>query len=668
MKLDRLRNIGIIAHVDAGKTTLTERLLFASGETYQLGNVDSGNTVTDSSQQEKDMGITISSAAVSLKWKDCRINLIDTPGHVDFHVEVHRSLRVLDGAVVVFDGVSGVEPQTEANWRLADQYKVPRIALVNKMDRIGANFENVIRTIDQRLNANPVAVQIPIGEEDGFKGMIDLVSMQAVVFKKNELLEYEIVEIPKTLKTKANEFRAYLEEQVVELCEDAMLDWLSNQSLDNQVLASLVRQATIEGHIVPVLCASAYKNVGVQLVLDAIEQYLPSPSDVKSIIEAEDSLAALAFKVVNDKHGSLTYVRVYSGSINAGDKLYNASRQKMERVSRIYQMQANQRLSREVAYAGDIVALVGLRATTTGDSLCCKDKPVVLDSIEIPRSVIDVVIEAKSKADEEKLLRAITKLLDEDPSLKMKVNSLGQTVLSGLGELHLDIVFEKLKSDFKVNASKGQPQVAYREALTESTEVTYKHKKQGGGPGQYAVVKLKFEPIEGEDIQFENKIVGGAIPKEYVPAIESGIKQAAQSGILAGYPCGGFKATLIDGETHQNDSSIVAFQIAAKEAFKVAANQMCPVIMEPIMSVEVVTPFDYVGDCIGDLSKRRGKVVEQTMSGTDSIINALVPLASMFGFIGQLRSISAGRANFSMVFESYARLPPSQTELLVGGK
>ncbi len=682
MKLDKLRNIGIIAHVDAGKTTFTERVLFAGGETHDIGNVDSGNTTTDSSAQEKAKGITISSAAVSINWSDTRINIIDTPGHIDFHVEVHRSLRVLDGAVVVFDSVAGVESQSESNWRLADQYGVPRIALVNKMDRVGADFDNVLEMIESRLNANPVAVQMPIGVEDGFQGVIDLVAMNAIIWPDEKSMEFEVTDIPDELKSRAAEYRDYLEAQLVELDDEVMMDWLTNERIDNHVLSELLRKATLSGYCIPVMCASAYKNKGVQPVLDAVKSYLPSPIDAKSvealnlsneksidvIADVDATMSALAFKVVNDQHGSLTYIRVYSGTLRTGDKVFNSSKGKIERIGRMYQMQAETRIARDVVFAGEIVALVGLKNTSTGDSLCSQDRPLLLERIEIPKSVIDIVVEAKSREDEAKLSQALDKMLKEDPSLKMHVNDVGQTVLSGLGELHLEIVVDKLKTDFDVSAQIGQPQVAYRESLTESCDIVYKHKKQGGGPGQYAVVHLSFSPIKGDEIEFDSQVVGASIPKEFIPGVEKGIREAAKSGVIAGYSCGGFRAVLTDGEAHENDSSLLAFQIAAKEAFKQAALQMHPVLMEPMMNVEVVTSQEYIGDCIGDLSKRRGLVSEQEMRASNVVISASVPLSAMFGYIGTLRSLTAGRASFSMTFDKYAEVPERIKDKIIGGK
>ena len=682
MKLDRLRNIGIVAHVDAGKTTLTERLLYVAGATHAIGNVDSGDTKTDSSAIEKAKGITISSAAVSVNWNQSRINIIDTPGHIDFHVEVHRSLRVLDGAVFVFDSVAGVEPQSEANWRLADQYKVPRIALVNKMDRIGADFENVFAMIEERLGANPVAIQFPIGREGDFQGVVDLITMQALVWNDDASTDFEVVDIPESLLSKAKEYRAYLEEQVVEQDDEALLDWLANETLDNDVLISLLRKATLSGRCVPVMCSSAFKNKGIQPVLNAVEDFLPSPLDVATItavnlvaeedviIEASPSspVSALAFKVVNDSHGSLTYLRVYSGTLKTGDKLLNASKGKHERIGRIYQMQADRRIAIKEARAGEIVAIMGAKITGTGDTLCSQQLPVLLERIEIPKSVIDIVVEAKTKENATKLSQALDKLLSEDPSLRLQINELGQTVLSGLGELHLEIVIDKLKTDFNVEAITGKPQVAYKEALTKSAEVTYRHKKQDGGPGQFAVVNIAFEPIDSDEIEFESKIVGGAIPREFVLGVERGIREAAQSGVIAGFPCSGFKASLIDGETHENDSSLLAFQIAAKEAFKQAAVEMKPVLMEPVMKVDVVTPQDYIGDCIGDLSSKRGIVNGQDTNASSVVITASVPLAEMFGYIGHLRSLTSGRASFSMGFEKYARVPKELVNKIIGGE
>ncbi|WP_144392564.1 elongation factor G [Pleionea sediminis] len=677
MKLRKLRNIGIIAHVDAGKTTATERMLYLAGATHNLGNVDDGNTTTDSSEQEKAKGITISSASVAVHWNDHQINIIDTPGHVDFHVEVHRSLRVLDGAVVVFDAVSGVEPQTEANWRLADQYDVPRIALVNKMDRAGADFENVLRMMEERLNTRPVAVQLPMFDDHEFVGVIDLIEMKAMVWESNDIGDFKVIDIPESYCDKAKEYRDFLEEQLVELDDDIMLTWFAGESLDNPVIQQLLRKGCLSGYCVPVLCASAYKNIGMQSLLNAVVDYLPAPQESETYArletgesvsleaDSEQPFAGLAFKVVNDKHGTLTYVRVYRGTLKSGDKIVNATEGKFERIGRMVLMQATARTPISEVRAGDIVAIVGLKHTTTGHSLTSIDTPLFMESIEVPKTVIDRVIEADSREEDSKLSDALIRLTKEDPSLNVSVNDSGQTVLSGLGELHLEIVIERLKSEFNVGTKTGQPQVAYRETLTEPCDVVYRHKKQDGGSGQFAVVHVSFVPIEDDDIQFESHVVGGSIPKEFIPGVEKGIREAAQNGVLSGYPCSGFKAILTDGETHDNDSSLLAFQIAGREAFKQASQSMKPKLKEPMMAVEVVTPMDYVGACMGDLSQRRGIVSGQESKGNAVSIKAVVPLSTMFGYISDLRSMTAGRASFSMNFERYDIVPDSiQRELI----
>jgi elongation factor G len=669
-----LRNIGIIAHVDAGKTTLTERILFYAGESHKVGEVHEGTTRTDFEPEEKKHGITVFSAATSVFWNSHKLNIIDTPGHIDFNIEVNRSLRVLDGAVVVFDGVAGVEPQSETNWRLADKYHVPRIGFVNKMDRIGADFFDVVRKMEERLGAKVVLTQLPIGAEHDFHGVVDLIGMQALLWPSDDISEkYEVKPIPAALQEQAVAYRQRLIEQVVEYDDAAMTQYLDGIEPDASVLRQCIRIGTLTAGVVPALCGSAFKNKGVQPLLDAIVDYLPAPTDVPAIsaetveqlqevpIHSDDAepFAALAFKIVNDKHGTLTFVRVYSGQVSNGATVVNTTSGEKERIGRIYEMHANKRQEVNALRAGDIAALIGLKHTGTGDTLCDANRQVLLERINAPEPVIDVAIEAKSSQDQEHLVKGLHSFVQEDPSLRLKQDpQTGQLILSGMGELHLALRIERLQNEFHVEARMGKPQVAYRETLSERAEVRHLHRKQTGGAGQYAEVELILEPLpRGDGIVFENKIVGGAIPQEYIPSVEAGIRHAAQSGILAGYPCVDFKSTLVDGSYHQQDSSTKAFEIAALAAFRKGVELAKPKLLEPIMFVEIITPLDYVGECIGDINRRRGAIRDQEPRGNGVAIHAEVPLAEMFGYIGDLRAMTSGRANFTMQFEHYGIVP-----------
>ncbi len=675
MTYSKLKKIGIIAHVDAGKTTLTERILYFTGESHCLGDVHHGDTVTDSSVQEREKGITINSAAVTVEWKNHRINIIDTPGHIDFNIEVNRSLRVLDGAVVVFDAVAGVEPQSETNWRLADKYSVPRVCLVNKMDRIGADYFSVIQSIESQLAVHVLVLQLPIGAESDYRGLIDVVSMRAMVWVDDQEC-FSVECIPENLVESAKQLREKLLYALAEVDNDLMEDLLEGRFIPEETLHQAIRKATLMGKAVPICCASAFKNKGVEPLLDAVIKYLPSPEDKlrmaatcyhdESEMEVACTVAepfcALAFKMTNDKHGSLTYLRVYSGQLSAGEKVLNCTNGKSERIGRIYLMHADKREAIDSIMAGDIVAVLGLKDTDTGDTLCDVSRPVVLERISVPSSVIDIAIEAKTKQEQCKLADAIRILASEDPSLCVGTGSSGETLLSGMGELHLEIVISRLRTDFDVEVTVGKPQVAYRETMTEAVEVSYTHKKQRGGPGQFAEVTISFIPIESEEIEFESKIAGACIPREFIPSVEAGIRKAAQNGVLGGYPCAGFKAVLTDGAIHAQDSSQLAFEIAGNEAFCKAARIAKPALLEPMMALEIVTPQECVGDCIGDLNRRRGKVNEQSFRGNGVVIYASVPLSNMFGYIGDLRSLTAGRASFSMTFERYEVVPRALAE------
>jgi len=673
--LDRYRNIGIMAHIDAGKTTTTERILFYTGKAYKIGEVHEGTATMDWMEQEQERGITITSAATTAFWRDYRVNIIDTPGHVDFTIEVERSLRVLDGAVAVFDGGNGVEPQSETVWRQADKYDVPRICFVNKMDKIGADFFMSVDSIREKLGAIPLPLQLPIGAESQFAGIVDLVSMKAVTWKEEKLgAEYVVGEIPENLKAQAAEYRAKLIETAVEMDDTALEAYLGGEEPSEELLRKCIRKGTIERKFYPVVCGSAFKNKGVQPLLDAVVEYLPSPIDVaavkgtsldgKSDIERrcsdDEPFSGLAFKIMVDPFvGTLTFFRVYSGVIESGTGVINSGRDKRERIGRMLLMHANHREEIKEARAGDIVALVGLKDTITGDTLCDSAKPVVLERMEFPDPVIEVAIEPKTKADQEKMSAALVKLAQEDPSFRVSTDQeSGQTILKGMGELHLDIKVDILKRTYKVEANVGAPQVAYRETISKVAEIDYTHKKQSGGSGQYARIKLRFEPLQpGGGYEFENEVVGGSVPKEYVPGVEKGLEGSRNNGVLAGFPCIDFKVALIDGAYHDVDSSALAFEIAARAAFKEGIAKAGPKLLEPVMKVEVVTPEDFMGDVIGDLNSRRGQVQNMDMRGNARVVTAMVPLANMFGYVNTLRGMSQGRAAYSMHFDHYEQVP-----------
>ncbi len=674
--IDHYRNIGIMAHIDAGKTTTTERILYYTGRAYKIGEVHEGTATMDWMEQEQERGITITSAATTCFWNDHRINIIDTPGHVDFTIEVERSLRVLDGAVAVFDAVSGVEPQSETVWRQADKYEVPRICFVNKMDRVGADMYNTVDMIVDRLGAVPLVTQLPIGSEADFVGVIDLIKMKAIIWKDESLgAEFEYTDVPADAVELAAEYREKLIETAVEHDDDAMEAYLEEaKEPTEEVLKSCIRAGTVAGAFVPILCGSAFKNKGVQPLLDAVIDYLPGPTEVPAIRgvvlgseeeivrESSDSepLSALAFKVMNDPFvGSLTFVRVYSGILKGGVSLLNTVKNKRERVGRILLMHANSREDLKEACAGDIVALAGLKDTTTGDTLCDANNAVVLERMEFPDPVIEVAVEPKTKGDQEKMGVALNRLAQEDPSFRVTSDyESGQTIIKGMGELHLEILVDRMKREFKVDANVGAPQVAYRETITKLAEVDYTHKKQTGGSGQFARVKITFEPGEaGSGFQFDDTVVGGNVPKEFIPGVEKGLASAVESGILAGFPMIDVKATLTDGASHDVDSSVMAFEIAARAAFREGIAKASPKLLEPMMRVEVVTPEDYLGDIIGDLNSRRGNVSGMDQRANARIVNAMVPLANMFGYVNNLRSMSQGRAQFTMFFDHYEQVP-----------
>ncbi len=680
--LKRVRNIGICAHIDAGKTTTTERVLYYTGRSHKIGEVHEGAATMDWMEQEQERGITITSAATTCEWNEHQVNIIDTPGHVDFTIEVERSLRVLDGAVVVFDGVAGVEPQSETVWRQADKYNVPRICFVNKMDRVGADFFRCVGMIKDRLGAKPVVMQIPIGSEDKFLGVIDLVKMQAIIWKDDKLgAEYSYGDIPQDLIAKADEMREELVEIAVEADDELLEKYLGGEKISEEELKKCIRKGTIVNSFIPVFCGSAFKNKGVQPLLDAVVDYLPCPTDVPAIKGVNDKdepitrkssddepLSVLAFKVMNDPFvGSLTFCRIYSGVLSSGSTVINSVKDSKERVGRILLMHANNREDIKEARAGDIVALAGLKATTTGDTLCDLNNKVILERMEFPDPVIEVAIEPKTQADHDKMGTALSRLVAEDPSLRVSVDhETNQTVLKGMGELHLEIIVDRLRREFKVEANIGAPQVAYRETITQSATIDYTHKKQSGGAGQFARVKIIFEPTEsGEGFVFESKIVGGAVPKEYIPGVQKGLEISMESGVLAGYPLIDFKATLVDGAFHDVDSSVMAFEIAAKAAFREGINKSAPVLLEPMMKVEVITPEEYMGDIIGDLNSRRGQVSGMESRGNAKVVNATVPLASMFGYVNNLRSISQGRAQYTMLFAHYAQVPKQVAEEVI---
>ena len=658
------RNIGIIAHVDAGKTTTTERVLFYTGESHRVGEVHDGTTTMDFDPQERKRGITINSAATTVFWQGVQINLIDTPGHIDFNIEVNRSLRVLDGAVVVFDGVAGVEPQTETNWRLADKYHVPRVCFINKLDRVGADFARVSHMIEQRLGAKLAVLQWPIGQEAGFTGVVDLLNMQALLWHGEKAGEpYVTAPIPSNLLSAATAQRARLVEAVVEHDEQALEAYVRGEPISVETLQACIRRGTLQGALVPVLAGSAFKNKGVEPLLDAVVAYLPSPEDrhtQEAGPAAEMPLSALAFKLVADEHGAMVFVRVYTGRLRLGDVVLNASTGKKERIARLYEVHADQRIERTELVAGDIAAVVGLKDTLTGHTLCAPSHPVELEHIVVPEPVIDVAIEPKARSDQQALGRALHVLTREDPSLRVRQDAeSGQVLLSGMGELQLEVSLEKLRARFGVEVSVGQPQVAYRETIAQEVTVHHVHKKQTGGPGQFAELTLKLAPLpRGEGVQFESQITGGAIPREFIPAIEAGVRRSAQSGVWGGFPCVDFKATLLDGSFHERDSSAMAFEHAAGAAFREAAKKAGPMVLEPVMAVEVITPAEHLGDSLGDLMRRRGHIRDQDVRGLATVISAQVPLKEMFGYIGQLRALSSGRAQFAMQFDHYDVVPP----------
>jgi elongation factor G len=672
--IENYRNFGIMAHIDAGKTTTTERILYYTGKSHKIGEVHEGAATMDWMEQEQERGITITSAATTAFWAGKRLNIIDTPGHVDFTIEVERSLRVLDGAVCVLDSNQGVEPQTETVWRQGDKYKVPRIVFANKMDKIGADFFKCLDDIKTRLGAKPVAIQLPIGSEQNYKGLIDLVRMKGVVWDDESLgAKYHDIEIPAELLDDAKKYREQMIEAAVELDDDAMTAYLEGKEPDEATLKKLIRKAVLTGAFFPVLCGSAFKNKGVQPLLDAVVDYLPSPLDVPAIKGVDDKgnevvrkaddnepLALLAFKIMDDPFvGTITFCRIYSGVLQSGTGVINSTKERKERIGRMLLMHANNREDIKEAYAGDIVALAGLKETRTGDTLCDPDKSVILEKMEFPDPVIEIAIEPKSKADQEKLGVALAKLAAEDPSFRVSTDQeSGQTILKGMGELHLDIKVDILKRTYKVDANIGAPQVAFREKITQKVEHDYTHKKQTGGSGQFAAIKIVCEPTEpGTPFTFENEIVGGAVPKEFIPGVEKGLESVIGSGPLAGFPVVDLKVSLIDGKYHDVDSSALAFEICARQCLREAMQRARPVLLEPIMKVEVVTPEDYTGSVIGDLNSRRGQIQGQDMRGNANVINAMVPLMNMFGYVNNLRSMSQGRATFTMQFDHYAELP-----------
>jgi elongation factor G len=682
--LERTRNIGIMAHIDAGKTTTTERILYYTGKTYKIGEVHEGAAQMDWMVQEQERGITITSAATTCTWRDHRINLLDTPGHVDFTIEVERSLRVLDGAVAVFDSVAGVEPQTETVWRQANKYRVPRICFVNKMDRIGADFFRTVQMIENRLESIPAVIQLPIGAEGHYKGVIDLVSMQAIVWDENKDKgeHFDIVPIPAELEAQAEEWRAKMLDIVATEDDDLMEKYLSDEEFSTDDIKRAIRKGTLSFSFVPVLCGSAFKNKGVQPMLDAVVDFLPSPldipaatgMDVKGIevlerpADEKAPFAALAFKIVSDPFGRLTYFRVYSGTVAKGAEVYNSTKDRKERLGRILLMHANHREDIEQAMAGDIVAGLGFKYTTTGDTLCERAHPVVLERMEFPEPVIHVAIEPKTKVDQDKLGKALYSLSEEDPTFRVRTDDeTGQTVISGMGELHLEVLVDRMLREFNVDATVGKPQVAYRETITKPvSNVVYRHVKQTGGAGQFAHVVVSLEPTgPGGGYEFVDKITGGRIPREYIPAVDQGIQQALDGGVLAGYPTVDVRATLVDGSYHDVDSSEMAFKVAGSMVFKEAARKATPVLLEPIMSVEVVTPEEYMGDVMGDLSSRRGRIEGMEARGNSQVIRAQIPLSEMFGYSTDLRSRTQGRATYTMQFHSYQQVPTTIADEIV---
>ncbi|OBB77477.1 translation elongation factor G [Mycobacterium sp. 852014-52144_SCH5372336] len=677
-----------MAHIDAGKTTTTERILYYTGVNYKIGETHDGASTTDWMEQEQERGITITSAAVTCFWNDNQINIIDTPGHVDFTVEVERSLRVLDGAVAVFDGKEGVEPQSEQVWRQADKYDVPRICFVNKMDKLGADFYFTVRTIEERLGATPLVIQLPIGAENDFIGVVDLVEMRAKVWRGETALgeKYEVEDIPADLAEKAEEYRTKLLEAIAETDEELLDKYVGGEEISVDEIKAAIRKLTVNSELYPVLCGSAFKNKGVQPMLDAVIDYLPSPLDVESVQghvpgkedeaisrkpSTDEPFSALAFKIaVHPFFGKLTYVRVYSGTVESGSQVINSTKGKKERLGKLFQMHANKENPVERASAGHIYAVIGLKDTTTGDTLSDANEQIVLESMTFPDPVIEVAIEPKTKSDQEKLGTAIQKLAEEDPTFKVHLDQeTGQTVIGGMGELHLDILVDRMKREFKVEANVGKPQVAYRETIKRKVEkVEFTHKKQTGGSGQFAKVIIDLEPFTGEDgatYEFENKVTGGRIPREYIPSVDAGAQDAMQYGVLAGYPLVNLKVTLLDGAYHEVDSSEMAFKVAGSQVLKKAAQAAQPVILEPIMAVEVTTPEDYMGEVIGDLNSRRGQIQAMEERSGARVVKALVPLSEMFGYVGDLRSKTQGRANYSMVFDSYAEVPAAVSKEII---
>ena len=683
--LERIRNIGVMAHIDAGKTTTTERILFYTGKIHKVGETHEGAAEMDWMEQEQERGITITSAATTCYWRDHRINVIDTPGHVDFTVEVERSLRVLDGAIAVFCAKGGVEPQSETVWRQADKYRVPRMAFVNKMDIVGADFFKVIEMIEERLKASPVPIQLPIGKEDDFEGVIDLVNMNARIYKDDLGEDIEVTDIPEDMQDLAEEYRENLLESIADYDDELMMKYLEGEEISAEDIIKAIRTATINVKITPVLCGSSYKNKGVQLLIDAIVDYLPSPLDIPPVkgltvdsdnteerTASEDQpFSALAFKIVTDPYvGKLAYFRVYSGTLKSGSYVYNSIKGKRERIGRILLMHANKREEVSEVRAGDIAAAVGLRETSTGETLCDEDNPIILESMEFPEPVIEVAIEPKTKASQEKMSEALAKLAEEDPTFRTYTHEeTGQIIIAGMGELHLEIIVDRLLREFKVEANVGNPQVAYKESISIPAEADVKYARQSGGRGQYGHVKIKIEPQEpGEGYEFVNAIVGGVIPREYIPAVDDGIQETMQAGVLGGYPVLDVKVTLYDGSYHEVDSSEIAFKIAGSMAFKEAMLKAKPVLLEPIMKVEVIVPEEYMGDVIGDLNSRRGKIEGMEPRGGVQVINSFVPLAEMFGYATDLRSNTQGRAVYSMQFDHYEAIPSSIAEKLLGDK
>ena len=680
--LEKTRNIGIMAHIDAGKTTTTERILFYTGKTHKIGEVHEGEATMDWMVQEQERGITITSAATTCHWKNHRINIIDTPGHVDFTVEVERSLKVLDGAVTVLSAKSGVEPQSETVWRQAERYHVPRMVYVNKMDIIGADYYNVLKMMVERLNAHPVAIQIPIGSEDTFQGLIDLIKMKAVIYEEDYTKEPESVEIPAEYKEKAEEYRQKMLDSVAETDDELMMKYLEGEELTEEEIKAAIRKATIACEITPVVCGSSYKDKGIQPMLDAVVDYMPAPVDIPAIkginpdtneedkreSSDEEPFAALAFKIMADPFvGKLAFFRVYSGTLNAGSYVFNSTKGKKERIGRILQMHANNRKEIEVVYSGDIAAAVGLKDTTTGDTLCDENHPIVLESMEFPDPVISVAVEPKTKADQEKMGIALQKLAEEDPTFRVRTDAeTGQTIISGMGELHLDIIVDRMSREFKVDCKVGKPQVAYRETIRKTVKSEGKFVRQSGGKGQYGHCWIELIPQDpGEGFSFESKIVGGAIPKEYIGPIENGIKEAMENGVVAGYPMVDIKAIVYDGSYHEVDSSEMAFKVAGSMAFKAGALKANPVLLEPYVKVEVTVPEEYMGDVIGDLNSRRGRIEGMEPRNGVQVINAFVPLSEMFGYATDLRSKTQGRGNYSMEVSYYDEVPKNISDAIV---